>query len=50
MRKTALLIIDMFNDFDFVGGDDLLRHTEPIVEPILQIIRAGKPIPGIARL
>lgn len=42
MRKTALLIIDMFNDFDFVGGDDLLRHTEPIVEPILQLKRHFK--------
>lgn len=42
MSKTALLIIDMFNDFDFVGGDNLLRNTEPIVEPILQLKRHFK--------
>ncbi|MFN4214426.1 cysteine hydrolase family protein [Exiguobacterium sp.] len=42
MSKTALLIIDMFNDFDFVGGDDLLRNTEPIVEPILKLKRHFK--------
>lgn len=42
MSKTALLIIDMFNDFDFVGGKDLLRNTEPIVDPILKLKRHFK--------
>ncbi|WP_214791747.1 MULTISPECIES: isochorismatase family cysteine hydrolase [unclassified Exiguobacterium] len=42
MPKTALLIIDLFNDFDFVGGDDLFRHTEPIVDPILKLKRHFK--------
>ena len=37
MSTTALLIIDLFNDFDFEGGDDLLRHTESIIDPILNL-------------
>ncbi|MBG0918894.1 cysteine hydrolase family protein [Exiguobacterium sp. SRB7LM] len=37
MSKTALLIIDLFNDFDFEGGDMLRKHTEAIVEPILEL-------------
>ena len=36
MSKTALLIIDLFNDFDFEDGDMLRKHTEAIVEPILE--------------
>lgn len=36
MTKTALLIIDLFNDFDFEGGDMLRKHTEAIIEPILE--------------
>ncbi len=42
MSKTALLIIDMFNDFDFDGGEDLLRNTKPIVDPILNLKRHFK--------
>ncbi|WP_027965018.1 cysteine hydrolase family protein [Halalkalibacillus halophilus] len=36
-KNTALLIIDMLNSMDFEGGDDLLYHTKPIVEPILDL-------------
>jgi nicotinamidase-related amidase len=38
-RHTALLIVDMINDFDFEGGVDLLRHTKRIVAP-LKVLRA----------
>jgi nicotinamidase-related amidase len=37
-RHTALLIVDMINDFDFEGGLDLLRHTRRIV-PTLMALR-----------
>lgn len=37
MSKTALLIIDMFNDFDFDSGDMLRTHTQVIVDPILKL-------------
>lgn len=42
MPKTALLIIDMFNDFDFEGADNLLKNTEPIVENIIKLKRHFK--------
>jgi nicotinamidase-related amidase len=38
-RHTALLIVDMINDFDFEGGVELLRHTQRIVAP-LKALRA----------
>ena len=34
MRKTAVLIIDMINDFDFSEGNMLLQHTREIVPNI----------------
>jgi nicotinamidase-related amidase len=38
-QHTALLIVDMINDFDFEGGADLLRNTQRIVAP-LKALRA----------
>ena len=35
--KSALLIIDMINDFNFTHGDMLYTHTESIIEPILHL-------------
>lgn len=35
--KSALLIIDMINDFNFTHGDMLYTHTKSIVEPILHL-------------
>ncbi len=35
--KSALLIIDMINDFNFTHGDMLYTHTELIIEPILHL-------------
>ncbi|WP_421382483.1 isochorismatase family cysteine hydrolase [Bacillus salacetis] len=38
--KSALLIIDILNPFDFDHGDTLANHTEKIVEP-LQTLRSS---------
>ncbi len=35
--KSALLIIDMINDFNFTHGNLLLTHANPIIEPILHL-------------
>ena len=35
--KSALLIIDMINNFNFTHGDLLLTHTNPIIKPILHL-------------
>jgi len=35
--KTALLIIDLINHFDFDGGEELLTNTRPIVDPVLAL-------------
>lgn len=32
--QTALLLIDMINDLEFDGGEDLLEHTLPILPPL----------------
>lgn len=37
MNNTALLIIDMINDFQFSHGPILSQKCEDIVEPILQL-------------
>ena len=34
---TALLILDMFSDFAFEGGDELLRAATPVARRILQL-------------
>ena len=33
--RTALLIIDIFNDFQFVKGDELKDATEKMIPSIL---------------
>ncbi len=37
-RHTALLIVDMINDFDFEGGEALLANTRKVV-PAIQALR-----------
>jgi len=37
MTKTALLIIDMINDFNFDAGEALAKHTKGIIDPILKL-------------
>lgn len=40
-RKTALLIVDVINHFEFPGGDALLENAERIVKPLLALRRAA---------
>ena len=46
--RSALLVIDVINDLDFEGGEDLGRFAEGLVEPILTLKRrfqeAGLPV------
>ncbi|MGZ8223530.1 MAG: cysteine hydrolase family protein [Methylobacter sp.] len=46
---TVILIIDMINDFAFPGGDELIEHTEPIVNRIAELRKKAdsKKIPVI---
>lgn len=37
MTKTALLIIDMINDFEFDEGEVLAKKTTKIIDPILRL-------------
>lgn len=37
MSKTALLIIDMINDFNFNAGEALAKNTEKIIDSILKL-------------
>ncbi|RSD22508.1 isochorismatase family cysteine hydrolase [Mesobacillus subterraneus] len=37
MSKTALLIIDMINDFNFDEGEALAKNTRKIIDPILTL-------------
>jgi nicotinamidase-related amidase len=41
--KSALLIIDMLNDFDFPEGKELLRQAAPVAEQIAKLrTKAGR--------
>jgi nicotinamidase-related amidase len=46
---TVILIIDIINDFAFPGGDELIKHTEPIVSRIVELRKKAdsKKIPVI---
>jgi nicotinamidase-related amidase len=39
--RTALVLIDVINHFEFPGGDQLLAHAEPTVKPLLALRRAA---------
>lgn len=39
---TALLIIDMINKMDFIGSENLLENTKPIVVPLLNLKHHAK--------
>ena len=41
-RDTALLIIDVLNDMEFDGGEDLHRHAESMVDPLRDLRRRCK--------
>lgn len=38
----ALIIIDMINNFDFPGGDQLLEHTKNIIKPLKDLKKKAK--------
>lgn len=40
--KTALLIVDLLNHFDFDGGEKLLENTRQIIDPVLSLKRRFK--------
>ncbi|CAA9892509.1 Uncharacterized isochorismatase family protein YaaI [Candidatus Methylobacter favarea] len=46
---TVILIIDIINDFEFPGGDELIKHTEPVVNCIAELRKKAdsKKIPVI---
>ena len=48
-RTTALLLIDVINDFDFVGSGDLLRFALPAARQIARLKKrlAAKGVPVI---
>lgn len=41
-ENTALIIIDMNNKMEFDGSKELLKHTEPIVQPLLNLKKRAK--------
>ncbi|CAD2080446.1 hypothetical protein GCM10007358_10090 [Phocicoccus schoeneichii] len=41
-EKTVLLIIDMINNMDFIGSENLLKHTKHIIEPLLNLKKHAK--------
>lgn len=47
-HKTALLLIDVINDFDFPEADQLLRYARPMAKKLLRLKRraqrAGVPV------
>ncbi len=43
-EKTALLLIDVINDFDFPTADSLLRHAHPAAQRIADLKRRAKAV------
>ena len=44
--NVALLLIDVINDLDFKGGEELLRHALPMAEKLAELKRRAKQ-PGV---
>ncbi|WP_246187592.1 hypothetical protein [Ornithinibacillus caprae] len=40
--NTAILFIDIINDFNFHGGDKLLSHTEKILPNLIKLKHFGE--------
>ncbi|PPA70919.1 isochorismatase family cysteine hydrolase [Jeotgalibacillus proteolyticus] len=40
--NTAMIIIDMMNKMDFVGGEDLLENTKPIMDNLVSLKKKAK--------
>ena len=41
-KKTALLLIDVINDLEFEGGEDLLVYARPMAQPIAALKQWAK--------
>src|ERR1044071_3948467 len=48
-RNTALLLIDVVNDFEFEGGEELSSLAMPVGQKIAQLMRRAKEV-GIPRI
>lgn len=42
LKDTAVLFIDIINDFHFDGGDKLLKHTEDILPNLIKLKQFAK--------
>lgn len=41
-EDSAVIFVDLINDFDFLGGEKLLRNTEPILPNLIKLKRDAK--------
>ena len=42
LNNTAVLFVDIINDFDFDGGDDLYRNTKAILPNLIKLKKFAK--------
>lgn len=42
LKNTAVLFVDIVNDFDFDGGDDLYQHTKAILPNLVKLKQFAK--------
>lgn len=47
MSDTALLIIDMFNDYQHADGDELAQNVAEILDPLQQLLAAARAHNGV---
>jgi nicotinamidase-related amidase len=47
MGRTALVVVDMVNTYDFEGAEDLARNVEGILEPLKGLIERAKDEDGL---
>ena len=47
MSDTALLIIDMFNDYQHEDGDELAKNVAEILDPLQQLLTAARAHDGV---
>jgi nicotinamidase-related amidase len=42
LRNTAVLFVDVINDFDFIGGEHLQKHTKEILPNLIKLRKFAK--------
>ncbi len=47
MSDTALLIIDMFNDYQHEDGDELAKNVAEILDPLQRLLTAARAHAGV---